>query len=250
MEEQTDSLIWMHELNVEQTSNVKCNMSDVSVTWCKVGDDCNPDEIAGFHGQTVDSTNHNRCVMYPNHAHRAALSLQRMARGAGVRFNITSGSGCFQCDLGSATVLFTDGLKQLSVENKVQPLTKAGRTVEKKKKAEQAPAVAVPAPGDANSREQAPAVANPPEPAADTVIKIDDEHGQFDSAVDFLVQTSGGSENQGQKFQLSGRIWISRVPLISQMSTGITVDGVVCGGRAAGSNSIMPLFLDNENSDV
>lgn len=260
MSEQTETLIWMHEIAIENCGAKQINLTKIQLFWQPIGEasdrvvedgasESDQGRIVPFVDTVVNPSNHNRAVMRPKLPHSFPLTRKSLYGGAGMKFSVVGdGACCVGRDLGSATVIFADGIKDVDVENQVQSLTKTAGLISS---AISGSPPAPPPPGAQAPPPDSSALSSITSGAINMFAKVlKDSERQFQKAVDFQVTTTGGEDCDGEQFMLSGRMWLSTVPEVGQMQGGMTVDGVVCGGQPLPGQKILPPFTDTDDSGV
>lgn len=283
MSDQTDTLVWMKDLHVESVGQKHPLMSDIRVEWEPNG--C-PKQRTHFVDTEVDPLNHLRSVVYPDQPHSIPMTLNSLHAGAGLTFRVLRTKSCaFDDELGCATIMFVDGLKEVDEGNQLQTLERSSTVSRMEKSANPAApqlnvdggSMSVHAASDPSRRETPPApgsatnISVPATSAEHTSSskKVGDVHvnegvvqemvplsiaapeqRRFERSVEFKVETTGGQDNSGEQFSLSGKVWLSKIPRFAQMLGGLTVEGVVCGGTYVPGNHPKPPFCEVEDSSV
>lgn len=240
MSDQNDAVILMEELAVRSVGTKHINPSNLVIQWIA---SCNEAHVIELTAPVVDPANHNNFMYYSDVQHHYPLTLTELYNGAGFTMRAVERSGgCFSRDLGCTQILIMDNFKEVDDPSaQWRFLTKAAREGAVKNSGS---GVIPPPPG-------ADSVSSP-----STALGTDDSHVpqpnemKFFYAMDFVCTTTGGEDNAGEQFELSGRFWISKVPRFTQMKSGITVDGVVCDGVAVPGKHSQPPFSQLADSDV
>jgi hypothetical protein len=244
---------------------------------------------------TVDPGHHNRGITYPEQPHSIPMTLHSLNQGEGLTFRIHRSNMCGKDDLGVATLMFQDALKEVALENQLQVLERVHPTIIWEQNAKKGPqpiaareeaapqqplqprqddsqnVASVEMQTGGNREPPAPGAINDTDdksPSPSTGAKHDVhvnegvveelvptlaialEQRRFERCVEFRVETSGGQDNTGEQFILSGKVWLSKIPRFAQMIGGITVEGVVCGGDRFPGNHPRAPFTEIEDSSV
>lgn len=268
----TDSHLFLPRLRVEcmddggSSSNAggAVPLSQLRLRWLPVG--CHDDTGAPDAAKSIDFTvcdadagDPSKGYLYSRHPHNVCLTLQNLYSGAGVRFEASIAGLLFDTDIGHATVIFGDRIKDLAADGQRMStaigFTQAAREAQRLKElSDPAPPATIlhlpppPPGGDESNHTAAPssAATSGATPAADDTMT-------FEKVLDFSVETSGGAEDKKKlRLRLSGRLYISKLPVFAQQKGGITVDGVACGGVSVpGALIIRPPFTNlGEESSV
>lgn len=290
MSDQTDTFVWLRELHVESIGTQHPLMKNLAIYWEPNHD---TSQSTKFFDTVVDSEHHHRCITYPEEPHSIPMTLNSLYEGEGLTFRVKRSKMCgFDDDLGIATMMFQDDLKEVDVENQLQVLERAhpqvvwdafakrrnggGNPPQPLQRPVDQRSVSTiemnvvgtsrepPAPGAAAAADPAERSATPSTGGAKHDVHVNEgvvqelvptlgiaaEQRRFERCVDFRIETSGGQDNTGEKFALSGKVWLSKIPRFAQMIGGITVEGVVCGGERVPGNHPRPPFTDTEDSGV
>lgn len=295
MSDQTDTLVWLRELQVESVGTVHPLLTKLLIHW---EPNLDASQSTKFIDMSIDPSNHSRGITFPEQPHSIPMTLNSLFGGEGLTFRVHRSNFCGKDDLGIATLLFQDALKEVEPANQLQVLERvhpqviwdqrtksAGGSNQQQQVAlpprEEAPRQPLqtgsqnvstnelqasnrepPAPGTADV-DAAERSATPSTGAKHDVhvnegvvqelvptLTIGSEQRRFERCVDFRLETSGGQDNVGEQFILSGKVWLSKIPRFAQMIGGITVEGVVCGGERIPGNHPKAPFNEVEDSSV